>query len=239
MDDDIKRRILALMAKTTENGCTEAEAIFASQKVQELLNKYQLSLSDLKIQETETRRGTYPTNVKAKPPVFWCLSSIGYFTDCRTWSQFDANGKSEFHFFGLDHDVMIAEYICKVIDYALIHTGDDYKDSLEYAMASPSRRSKILLDFRMAMAQRIGAKLRAMKDEQKRANASTGRDLVVVKSAIIDPEFNKLGMAIKTITNNYRTTSSDAFNAGRAAGDKFNLNSGIKGREPTRSVTNG
>ncbi len=37
-DDSIKKRILGLMAKTTNNGCSEEEAMSASAKVQELLH---------------------------------------------------------------------------------------------------------------------------------------------------------------------------------------------------------
>ena len=42
--DRLKTRIQGLRAKTTENGCTEAEALSAAAKVAELLDRYDLSL---------------------------------------------------------------------------------------------------------------------------------------------------------------------------------------------------
>lgn len=81
MSDSIKKRILALMAKTTENGCTEAEAMAAAKKVQELLHMYQLDLSDIKIKESKCTTGTYEVQQKADPMVFYVINAIGKFTD--------------------------------------------------------------------------------------------------------------------------------------------------------------
>lgn len=239
--DDIKKRILALMAKTTENGCTEQEAILASQKVQELLNKHQLSISDLKLkEESNVRHGEYNTRVKSQTALHHCLSDIGYFTDCKVWFS-TASASMVYKYFGLDHDVMIAEYITKVIDWALIYGGEDFKDDPTYQMTPKSGRSKILLDFRNGMALRIAQKLRTMKDEQSKVNiASTGRDLVIVKSNIVAAEWDKQGIRLsKARASTMNIRSADAYNAGARAGDNFNLNAGIKGHEPKGSIEHG
>jgi len=44
--DNLKTRIQGLRANTTDNGCTEAEALLAAAKVAELLDRYDLSLTE-------------------------------------------------------------------------------------------------------------------------------------------------------------------------------------------------
>ena len=50
--DKLKTRIQALRAKTIDNGCTEDEALAAAAKVAELLDRHDLSLTDIEIRET-------------------------------------------------------------------------------------------------------------------------------------------------------------------------------------------
>jgi Protein of unknown function (DUF2786) len=47
--DRLKTRIQGLRSKTTDNGCTESEALLAAAKVAELLDRYDLSLTDVEI----------------------------------------------------------------------------------------------------------------------------------------------------------------------------------------------
>ena len=49
--DKLKTRIQALRTKTIDNGCTEDEALSAAAKVAELLDRYDLSLTDVEIRE--------------------------------------------------------------------------------------------------------------------------------------------------------------------------------------------
>ena len=51
--DKILEKIRALMLKTVENGASESEAVAAAQKVAELLEKYNLMMSEVEIDESE------------------------------------------------------------------------------------------------------------------------------------------------------------------------------------------
>ena len=53
--DKLKVRIQALRAKTIDNGCTEDEALSAAAKVAELLDRYDLSMTDVEMRELMTR----------------------------------------------------------------------------------------------------------------------------------------------------------------------------------------
>ncbi len=229
--DSVKKRILGLMAKTIDNGCTEEEALAASAKVQQMLHDYQLDLSDLEIAESTCVEGNYDTELKSKQPVMGVISAIGYFTDTKCW--YTANdsiyGHIEYKFFGLEHDVMIAEYITKVCDWAIIWGGEDYKSTRAYTDATKSRRPMLKKSFQLGMAARLAQRLRDMKDDQQRKDAETnGRDLVVVKMAVVDADWAKRGINLTSgRSNNSRHVNAGAYAAGQAEGDKIALNPGV------------
>ena len=59
--DKLKVRIQALRAKTVDNGCTEDEALSAAAKVAELLDRYDLSLTDVELRAAPCERRVYET----------------------------------------------------------------------------------------------------------------------------------------------------------------------------------
>ncbi len=67
--DKLKTRILALRAKTIENGCTEDEALSAAAKVAALLDRYDLSLTDVEIRKAPCERRDYETYRKKRIPL--------------------------------------------------------------------------------------------------------------------------------------------------------------------------
>ena len=64
------------------------------------------------------------------------------------------------------------------------------------------------------------AKLTAMKHERDAMNAGTGRDLIVVKQAVIDEALAKLGMRFGKPRATGLRIAGTAFEAGQAAGGK-------------------
>lgn len=223
--EKIKDRIRALMAKTTGAGCTEEEAIAASAKVQELLHKYQLSLTDIRIKESTCSKEEYNTQKKTDSPISNVVNAIGYFTDTKCWLSRDTDGRQTYVFFGLEHDVMIAHYIMKVLDYAVIYAAQDYMKTRDCG----KDRGKVKKDFEMAMVLRLARRLREMKDAQRKDDVSTtGRDLVVVKKDVVNQAFDELGIdLVSSRGRGYSFRDGHAVDAGRAAGDKVNINPGV------------
>ena len=231
--EDIKAKIMALMAKTTQNGCTEEEAIAASRKVQELLHKYQLSLSDIRIKEEKCVTGEYDTQLKAKSALNYCIVAISKFTDTKCWRSI-RNDVIYYKYFGFEHDVLIAEYITKLIDWAIIYAGEDFKDSSTYR--NSTKRSKILEEFKIAMAWRLNDRLNEMKAAQDNT-MSSGKSLIVVKDAIVTEEYAKLNMKLsKGKKGTKRLTSYEAYAAGTAAGDKVSINPGLRSENDRRET---
>ena len=227
--DAVKKRILGLMAKTTENGCTEAEAMAAAQKVQEFLHMYQLDLSDLEISESKCTTGTYNAQAKADPMVVNVLSAIAKFTDTRCWKSRDDYGFMTYKFFGLEHDVLIAEYITKICDWAIIWGGEEYKETDDWKFSPKNRRGALKGDYQYGMAIRLSERLREMKRAQQNKDvATTGRDLVIVKGSVVTEEFAKLNLRLKSSRMKNRAVDAGAYAAGQDAGNKVALNPGVE-----------
>jgi len=114
--DRLKTRIQGLRAKTTDNGCTEAEALLAAVKVAELLDRYDLSLTDVEIRNAQCEQREYETPRKKRIPLDDCIGAIANFCDCRVWREKNPAGESRYVFFGLRSDIEVAHYLTELID---------------------------------------------------------------------------------------------------------------------------
>ena len=117
--DKLKSGIQALRAKTIANGCTEDEALSAAAKVAELLDRHDLSLSDLELRASACERKVYETHRKKRIPLDDCIGAIALFCDCRVWREKNAAGDNCYVFFGLSADIEVAHYLAELIDGAV------------------------------------------------------------------------------------------------------------------------
>src|SRR5438094_8219398 len=99
--DRLKTRIQGLRAKTTDNGCTEAEALAAAAKVAALLDRHDLSLTDVEISHAQCEQRAYETRHRKRTPLDDCIGAIANFCDCRVWREKSQSGNGRYVFFGL------------------------------------------------------------------------------------------------------------------------------------------
>jgi hypothetical protein len=225
--DGLKARIQALRAKTVDNGCTESEAMSAA-KVAELLDRYDLSLSDVEIREAACERREFETHRKKRVPLDGCVGAVAYFCDCRVWREKNAAGEARYVFFGLRSDVEVAHYLTELIDGAVRSELGHYKTSKAYQKFRHNERHLANGSFTFGMVGSIAEKLVAMKDARDAANAGTGRALVVVKTAVVDAELAKLNLRLRRQRSTSRMISESAYEAGGAAGASLAINPGLK-----------
>lgn len=226
--DGLKSRIQALRAKTVDNGCTESEALAAAAKVAELLDRHDLSLSDVEIRETACEKREFETFRKKRVPLDGCIGPIAHFCDCRVWREKNAEGDARYVFFGLRADVEVAHYLAELIDGAVRHELGRYKTSKAYQRFRHNERHLANSSFTFGMVNSIAEKLVAMKDARDAANADTGRALVVVKTAVVDAELAKLNLKLRAARGTSRMVSPDAFEAGNAAGASLAINPALR-----------
>ncbi len=229
--EKLKARIHALRAKTIDNGCTEGEALAAAAKVAELLDRYELSLTDVEIRKTQCEERIYETHLRKRIPIDECIGAIAAFCDCRVWREKNAAGEARYVFFGLPADVEVAHYLTELID-GTVRTGlGRYKVSADYKRFRHRERHLANASFALGMCSSIADRLVAMKAERDGVIRSSGRGLVVLKAAVVDSELAKLGLKLLTVEQGPgRMISPEAYDAGGAAGETVALNPGIRNK---------
>jgi hypothetical protein len=225
--DRLKSRIQALRAKTVANGCTEQEALGAAAKVAELLDQHDLSLTDIEIREEPCERAVIETHRKQRGPLDGCVNAIAEFCDCRVWRERNDFGEFRYVFFGLSPDVAVAQYVADLVSTAMATDAAQFKSTRDYRRTRTGDRRLVSASFLHGMAASVSARLLAMKQERDTVNAGTGRDLVVVKQAVVDGELERLGMTFSRPRASGQTIARNAFEAGQAAGRGLAINPGI------------
>jgi hypothetical protein len=228
--DKLRTRIQGLRAKTIANGCTEGEALAAAAKVAELLDRYDLSLTDVEIREAPCERRVYETPNKKRIPLDDCIGAIAGFCDCRVWREKDAAGEVRYVFFGLSADIEVAHYLTQLVDTAVRSELGRYKNSPEYRQFRHQERHMANASFALGMVASIADKLLAMKADRDEVKNSTGRGLVVLKAAVVDTELEKLNVKLRSVDRPSRMVSPDAYDAGEVAGASLPINPAVRGR---------
>ena len=224
--DKLKGRVQALRAKTIANGCTEEEALAAAAKVAELLDQHDLSISDLEIREEQCEKSAIETKRKQRQPISVCVPAIAEYCDCKVWMEKDESG-IRYIFFGLRPSIEMAHYIYEVI-FAAIHSGWElYVRNQRFIRHRRDEKGA----FQFGMAVSIAEKLTEMKVQRDETNRrSSGRDLVVVRHAIVDSEYEKLNLKLRQGRSSGKKVDATAFHAGHAAGQSLDLHPGLHGK---------
>ena len=228
--DSALEKIRALLRKTVENGATEAEAMAAAAKAEELIAKYDVETTELDIQESsfaETKSGFNRDDYHFFVVV---SNAIALFTETRYWTEVRNSIPDKGVFFGLAHDVEIAEYFLAICMGAMQREVERYAKT--EAAFFPQRKERMIRSFKEGMANRLGKRFVMMASSRKKA----GTGLIVLKDALIEEEIAKSGSEFKDESLRYRDKDAAAFNRGSAAGDRVSLNQGLGGNSSANST---
>jgi hypothetical protein len=226
------QRIQALREKTVEQGCTEHEALAAAEKVAELLDRYGLSLNSIE-QRAQVCAGIgIDTGRRRASPVDDCVPAIAAFFDCRTWAEKRGGTPIRHIFFGPRADVAAAQYLYDLIEAAFAAETAAFARGDLYAGLDTGGRRRATNSFQIGLARGIHDKLKRLRQEREAGlRAGSGRDLVAIKAAVVEQELARLGLHFKTRARaTTRTVLTDAYEAGEAAGQRFEYRPGL-GRE--------
>jgi hypothetical protein len=153
--------------------------------------------------------------------------------------RFKRTKQARYAFFGEEHDLELVEYLFKVILAAIDTEAKRFKFSEAYHNASGSRKSAYV-SFQKGMALRIADRLLEIKkqnDAELESAKSTGRALMVLKNQLMEQEFDKEGIKLRSTYYSGGIKDVDAYFKGIAAGDKVNLSRPISKKEPTGYLT--
>lgn len=221
--DRLRLRIEALRAKTVANGCTEGEALAAAAKVAELLDRYDLSLTDVEIGRSSCEQLVYEVRRNKRIPLDECIGAIADFCDCRVWREKDRSGDVRWVFFGLRADIEAAHCLAELIDSAVRTELGRYKTSTAYQAFRHQERHIANASFTLGMVASIADKLTAMKVAREKAQGGGGRAVVVAKQAVVDTEIEKLGLELRMVPQARRLVSPLAYEAGEEAGETLTI----------------
>lgn len=231
------RRIKHLRKMTQQNGASEQEAITAMNMMNKLLVDYNLSLSEIELDESDCVTLDFNTNLKKEHPSVHVVGAISSLTQTRaTISKLAMSKKLVYSFFGLPHDTEIAVFMVEVVFNAM---EDEYKKFLkefkktyEYKNRKAFHINAIKNSFQIGMAVRIIQRIGEMHQQQQEAysQAETGTDLIVLKDALVDEEFSKKykDQKLKNHKSNMTVNNNPTvLQAGFKAGDNVQLNRGV------------
>ncbi|WP_428489095.1 DUF7168 domain-containing protein [Rhodopila sp.] len=219
-------RIRALMAKTRENGCTEAEAAEAARKVDELMALYEIDLDEVAMRQQEIIPVTVPK--AAQHAVQYAARAIARFTDCNAWLR----GKIDIIYLGFQVDTEIAEYLTLLFKRAIDREGATYiLFNPAWEQASKAEKTELLRSFGIGMGVRLGERLSALKSKRDfTQQQSTGRNLVMMKKPAVDAAMAALGILLGNAGRQSAPRNRVAFNAGQSAAQNVSINQGVAGR---------
>ena len=121
--DALLARIRAISARTTDNGCTEAEALAAASMLAKLLAEHGLSMTDVEIGEERCGIEYLETGRRALHESSFCMVPIAELCDCRVWTCWTRQDEEHLNgprtkkiaYFGLPGDVETAVYLTRVV----------------------------------------------------------------------------------------------------------------------------
>lgn len=230
--DKIIKKIRALLEMSMENGATEAEAILAAQKADDLMLQYNLHSIDIQDAEEESygmrsrkfAEGSFKR--RSYHPVDKCLVAIADFCDCKVWLR-----GYNLIFFGTKMDTEFAWYLTDMIRNAMDTEYNRAKSTLkkEAEYRGEKVHGKTLrTSFMRGMASRINERLRSMKQKRDaqikdESIKTTGTDLVIVRNDILERKFQSLGLNMSKGYANSYSAHADAYTYGREAANNVNF----------------
>lgn len=224
MSEAIKKKINALLNRTTDRGCSEAEALAAAEKAAELMREHGLDEADLIMTELGAVTRTPTASPKA---LLW--PTIATCTNCKALvSERRMTAGRDVIFFGRAPGPEIAVYLFDVCENAIkaktakFRAGDFY----QRRRAAKTKR-KAVDDFTLGLVQRLAARLRELfsdvRSDTALAEASTYLDRCHPHTGSVRQKAHKPHF-------------EDATHAGWRAGGNVNLAHGVNGPAGERKL---
>jgi hypothetical protein len=232
--DSLIKKIKALLGKTTENGCTEQEALTAAAHAATLMEQYDLTFKDIekeiREQKFDTNRRPFghhgPSGRRHYPAARDCVRGVANFFDCEYWFH-----GIDLVFFGTADDTNLAHSMVTMLQGAIQHEADAYL----MRTVSNEHRKSLRASFEHGMTERIQARLLALKRARTEADKKAHEALatqdtstfhppvVVAKQLAVRENFEALGIRLRMTARSWTTGSHEGYRAGQVAGERVNL----------------
>jgi hypothetical protein len=216
-------KIKALMAKTIDAGCTEAEAMAALGMARAMMDAYEVTEEDLALSKEEAAilhcvAGLDdPHDVKAS-----LTQSVALFCDCKGW-----RGPSGFVFCGARSDAEFAGWLLeKLAQFVLAELTAHMLGCLFVG----TKRRLIARGFVEGCLVGVAVKMAALRVQSRKGASDNSRALTVIKTAAIDDAMKEAGIELQEgRRGNNHPRDEDSFRAGADAGDRATFGRPVSG----------
>lgn len=220
--DNILKKIRALMAKTIENGCTEAEAMSAITMAEAMMAAYEVTeddLTEVKGEKANVGSSDMRDTHKIREKM---ATAVARFTECKVWSS----GKS-IKFCGLQADIEFGIWLLETLAEFVRKELKNHIWGNELT-ALPNAEKRIHINgFVIGCCNRIGQRLNELV--AARTPTSNSKALVVAKQALIDLRMKDMGLALRQPRARGSRVNVDSQRAGHAAGDRASFGRPVGG----------
>lgn len=209
--ENIFNKVRALLAKTVDNGCTEAEAMMALEMAEKLMEQHEISEQDLKL-EDETAV-IQRSDMKDPQNIRWKLCYwIGKFTETKPFGH-----SKSVKYAGLRSDVEFAIWLTEALTRFVQAELKRYMWANGYQKFQGAKRNRVINSFCIGCCSRINMKLREMVES--RAWVVNSNAMVIAKNALIEEAVKELKIAPSDNRGRKNKIYGDVYRAGQQAGD--------------------
>lgn len=215
----LAERVRKLQKMTTANGCSEAEAAFAAQKIAAIMAEHALTQDELSLKEDTAHCIQDEFLIWGRDYGDWwkLQQSVARLFDCKCWGmrarleEMPDLGISHpvkpFVFYGMPYDVVACISVMSICFSAVSTTMERERGKRQ--------------DFAIGMVARLCQRIDEMKPKR-----ATGTGLIVLKGQLVDAAFAQLGLKIRNVKVGARSVDAAAYAKGFAEGAHVNLSGG-------------
>lgn len=226
----LRGRIEALRGRTTDRGCTEAEAMAAAEKVSELLHRAGVTdLAELEFDQVAIEIGR-----RSVIDPLW--SSVATFCHCEIW--WAKGTKLKLVYFGRWNDAMVAEYLHQVLVRHVAEATKAFRATPEYKRRRTARtRRETQKAFQEGLARGLAEKLWSLQWRRfpRSGTPAEHKALVLAPLAAVKAEIERRGIAFSGPMKPIKGAGRDFDHhktTGTAAARDININAPVAAAAP-------
>ena len=242
--EEIISKIRKLSRMTIENGCSEAEALFAAAKLAELMAEYNVNADELTVRADASgclidefiNPGSYNNLTSV-------AGAIGKLFGCRQWYErrteenpFDDSlprvEVSAIRFFGPKSDVAACLALTAIVFCATTTEARNFAKTLT---GKQRERRSLTEDFRIGMSVRLAGRITELR-RQREGMRPTGTALISLKNQLVEDEWAKQNIRLRH-TRSPMAHNAAAYGAGARAADRVDLGGGNRVPSSTSRLT--
>ena len=238
--ENLLKKIRALMAKTIESGCSEAEAMSALSMAQAMMDAYDVTEADL--QETKAETAIKETMKDMRDPHHirkLLVVRISEFTNTKVYTNQPKAQKYQYNFVGLPSDVEFAMWLTETLTMFVQKELKNYIWGNDYTSLQPNQKRPVIMGFVMGCCRRINERLNELMVKSEVAASNNANALVVIKNELIDAKMKEMGLALRQPRRRQTGINHNSYGAGKAAGDRASFGRPVSGSGSVKMIGRG